>query len=158
MNLSDTQTIKAFTEFQRLFMVQQYIMNSNTNLLIVMCCFPEGNSSLLWKISWLCSTPADALTLGVVNVSKIIQRSSLPNLQHAHHIFTDRNHRDDGCNYILKIHRHISFSCLHADWTLWKSRDFYTEKHHPNVTHLINHGPCNIQMSLATNDSFPISS
>lgn len=55
----------------------------NTNSLVVLCSLSEGGPSLLWKLSWLTSAPADALALGVVNVSEIIQRSSLPNLQHA---------------------------------------------------------------------------
>lgn len=66
-------------------------MFSKTNSLIVLCSFPQGYPGLLWELSWLGSSPADAFALGVVNVPEIIQRSSLPNLQHAHQIFTDGN-------------------------------------------------------------------
>ena len=80
--------------------------------LVVLCSFPQGYPGLLWELSWLCSSPADTLALGVVNIPEIIQRPSLPNLQHAHQIFTDGDHSDHCCNYILKIHWHQT--CLFA--------------------------------------------
>lgn len=100
-------------------------VNSDANLLVVLRSFPQGYPCLLWKLSWLCSTPADALALGVVNVSEIIQRSSLPNLQHAQQIFTDGNQSDRRCNYILKIHRHqtLVLACRLQNY----SRCWYTE-------------------------------
>lgn len=76
----------------------------DTNLLIVLCSFPQGYPGLLREVSWLSSTPADALAFGVVYIPKIIQRSSLPNLQQAQQIFTDGNQSDQCCNYILKIY------------------------------------------------------
>lgn len=79
---------------------------TDTNSLIVLCSFPQGYPGLLWELSWICSTPTDALAFGVVNVPKIIKRSSLANLQQAQQIFTDGNQSDQCYNYILKIHWH----------------------------------------------------
>ncbi len=76
----------------------------DTNSLIVLCSFPQGYPGLLRELPRLRSCPADALALGVVNVPEIIQRSSLPNLQHAQQIH--RNQSDQCYNYILKIHWH----------------------------------------------------
>lgn len=45
---------------------------TDTNSLIVLCSFPQGYPGLLWELSWICSTPTDALAFGVVNVPKII--------------------------------------------------------------------------------------
>lgn len=77
-------------------------VNSDTNSLVVLCSVPQSNSGILWKLSWFRSTPADALALGMVYIPEIIQRPSLPNLQDAHQVFTDRNQSDHCCNYILK--------------------------------------------------------
>lgn len=74
--------------------------------LVVLSSFPQSCPGLLWELPWLRSTPADALAFGVVDVPKIIQRSSLPNLQQAQQIFTEGNQSDQCCNYILKIHWH----------------------------------------------------
>lgn len=85
--------------------------SSDTNSLIVLRSFPQGYPGLLWKLSWVSSSPADALALGVVNVPEIIQRSGLPNLQHAQQIFTDGNQSDQYYNYTLKILWHQSYLC-----------------------------------------------
>lgn len=79
-------------------------VNKVLDSLVVLCSLLQSYPGLLWKHSWICSSPADALPLGVVNVPEIIQCSSLPNLQHAQQSFTDGNHCDHCCNYILKIH------------------------------------------------------
>lgn len=87
----------------------------NRLLLVVLRGFPQGRPGLLRELPWLRSAPADALAFGVVNIPKIIQRSSLPNLQQ---IFTDGKESDQRCNYILKIHQTPArFACALASYS-----------------------------------------
>lgn len=60
-----------------------HFRNQLINSLVILCGFVQSDLGLLRDFSWLCSSPADAFPLGMVNVAKIIQRSGLPNL-HAH--------------------------------------------------------------------------
>ena len=104
---SGNLTILSLVPFLRAFKInaKQHVFNvCDINSLIVLCSFAQGYPGLLWEVSWLGSSPADALALGVVDVPEIIQRSGLPNLQRAHQIFTGGNQSDQFCNYILKIH------------------------------------------------------
>lgn len=103
--------LKCILTTRHLMMLKLYFAVScscktGTDSLVVLGSFPQSSPGLLWELSWLCSTPADALPFGVVDVPKIIQRSSLPNLQQAQQIFTEGNQSDQCCNYILKIHWH----------------------------------------------------
>lgn len=52
----------------------------SSHLLIVVSCLPQCHHDLLLEAARLCSSPADALALGVVNVPKVVQRSSLAHL------------------------------------------------------------------------------
>lgn len=55
---------------------------TSSHLLIVLSCLPQRRHDLLLETAGLCSAPADALALGVVNVPKVVQRSSLAHLTH----------------------------------------------------------------------------
>lgn len=66
--------------------------------LVVLGSFPQSSPGILRELSWLRSAPADALAFGVVDVPKIIQRASLPNLWRAQQFFTEGNQSDQCCN------------------------------------------------------------
>lgn len=84
---------------------------SSTNVsghsLIVLRGLLQGCPGILRELSRLCSSPANAFPLGVVNVPEIIQRAGLPNLRSTRTKFllflkTERNQTDPHCNYTLK--------------------------------------------------------
>ena len=93
------------------------VVNSDTNSLIVLCSFPQGYPGLLRELSWLSSTPADALALGVVNIAEIIQRSGLPNLQHSTHSrFSQKETKVTSAVIIYLKYSDTRPACLHAGW------------------------------------------
>ena len=58
--------------------------NVSGHLLIKLCGLLQGCPGILRELSRLCSNPANAFPLGVVNVPEIIQSTGLPNLCGTH--------------------------------------------------------------------------